>query len=85
MNEELLEKINDGNTAAYTDGSFYDETETISLEETKEDAFLPIEDDQYDKYFDATRAYLNELGKVTDLNHSAKENQDIDKKKNPRD
>ncbi len=62
MNEDLIETINNGASVSVTDGSLFEENDAVLIEEPKE-AVFPTEESQYDKHFDATRAYLNELGK----------------------
>ena len=60
MNEELLETINiDSRSVAFTDGALFDNHVAVLPKEALQSA----EGVEKDKYYDATRAYLNELGK----------------------
>lgn len=61
MNEELLETINNG-SAPLSDGAVFVDHVAVLPSEPKV-ALQPVERAEKDKYFDATRAYLNELAK----------------------
>lgn len=62
MDEELFETISNDVSVIIADGPLFEDNDAELLEESKE-AILQAEDGQYDKHFDATRVYLNELGK----------------------